>query len=77
MSAAVSSAYGVHNLLDRPVLYIYSGASEQRSGAAFVLYSEAVLWWEVQYTVSTVVISINAIARVLCIEVVLWWEGPL
>ena len=40
---------------------------------AFVLYPEAVLWWEVRITiVSTIVISISAIACVLYIEVVLW-----
>ena len=33
---------------------------------AFVLYSEVVLWWEVEITI---VISIDVIARVLCIEV--------
>ena len=46
--------------------------------ATFVLYLEAVLWWEVQIiTVRTIIISIGAIAHVLYIEVVLWWEGPL
>ena len=41
----------------------------------FVLYLEAVLWWEVGITiVSTRVIPIGAIASVLHIEVVLWWE---
>ena len=45
---------------------------------AFVLYSEAVLWWEVRITIeSIIIISIGAIASVLYIEVVLWWEGPL
>ena len=44
----------------------------------FVLYLEAVLWWEVQITiVSPRVMSIGAIASVLYTEVVLWWEGPL
>ena len=44
----------------------------------FVLYLEAVLWWEVRITiVGTRVIPIGAIASVLYIEVVLWWEGPL
>ena len=44
----------------------------------FVLYLEAVLWWEVQIiTVSTIIISFGTIASVLYIEVVLWWEGPL
>ena len=39
---------------------------------------EAVLWWEVPITiVSTIVISIGAVASVLYMEVVLWWEGPL
>ena len=33
---------------------------------AFVLYSEVVLWWEVEITI---VISIDVIASVLCIEV--------
>ena len=47
-------------------------------GVTFVLYWEAVLWWEVQITiVSTRVMSIGAIASVLYTEVVLWWEGPL
>ena len=47
-------------------------------GGDFVLYLEAVLWWEVRITtVSTRVIPIGAIASVLYIEVVLWWEGPL
>ena len=41
---------------------------------AFVLYSEVVLWWEVEITI---VVSIGVIASVLCIEVVCWWEGPL
>ena len=41
---------------------------------AFVLYSEVVLWREVEITI---VISIGVIASVLCIEVVRWWEGPL
>ena len=41
---------------------------------AFVLYSQVVLWWEVEITI---VISIDVIASVLCIEVVCWWEGPL
>ena len=46
--------------------------------ATFVLYSEAVLWWEVRIIiVSTTIISIGAIASVLHIEVVLWWDGPL
>ena len=43
--------------------------------ATFVLYMEAVLWWEVRIII--VRISIGAIASVLYIEVVLWWEGPL
>ena len=44
----------------------------------FVLYSEAVLWWEIQIIIeSTIIISIGATASVLYIEVVLWWEGPL
>ena len=44
----------------------------------FVLYWEAVLWWEVRITTeSTRVMSIGAIASVLYTEVVLWWEGPL
>ena len=34
---------------------------------AFVLYSEVVLWWEVEITI---VIPIG-------VEVVRWWEGPL
>ena len=38
---------------------------------AFVLYSEVVLWWEVEITI------VDVIASVLCIEVVCWWEGPL
>ena len=39
---------------------------------------EAVLWWEVQIIiVSTINISIGAIANILYLEVVLWWEGPL
>ena len=45
---------------------------------AFVLYSEAVLLWEVRITcASTIVISIGAAASVgnILIEVVLWWEG--
>ena len=47
-------------------------------GRDFVLYLEAVLWWEVRITiVSTRVIPIGALASVLYIEVVLWWEGPL
>ena len=41
---------------------------------AFLLYSEVVLWWEVEITI---VISIGVIASVLCIEDVHWWEGPL
>ena len=41
---------------------------------AFFLYSEVVLWWEVEITI---VIPIGVIASVLCIEVVRWWEGPL
>ena len=46
--------------------------------ATFVLYSEAVLWWDVRIIiVSTIIILIGAIASVLYIEVVLWWEGPL
>ena len=46
--------------------------------ATFVLYSEAVLWWDIQIMIeSTIIISIGAIASVLYIEVVLWWEGPL
>ena len=46
--------------------------------ASFVLYLEAVLWWEVRIIiVSTTIISISAIAGVLYLEVVLWWEGPL
>ena len=47
---------------------------------AFVLYWEAVLWWEVRITTeSTRVMSIGAIASVLVLytEVVLWREGPL
>ena len=44
----------------------------------FVLYLEAVLWWEVRIIIaSAIIISIGAIAGVLYIEVVLWWEGPL
>ena len=44
----------------------------------FVLYLEALLWWEVRIIiVSTRVIPIRAVASVLYIEVVLWWEGPL
>ena len=42
---------------------------------AFVLYSEAVLWWEVRITIVSTIIG--AMACVLYIEVVLWWEGPL
>ena len=43
----------------------------------FVLYWEAVLWWEVRITTeSTRVMSISAIASVLYTEVVLWWKGP-
>ena len=57
--------------------YKYSATSEIRThfgSRAFVLYMEAVLWWEVRIVI---VISIGAIACVLYIEVVLWWEGPL
>ena len=44
----------------------------------FVLYLEAVLWWEVRIIiVSTIIISVGAIASVLYLVVVLWWEGPL
>ena len=44
----------------------------------FVLYLEAVLWWEVRITIVSIrVIPIGAAASVLYIEVVLWWEGPL
>ena len=47
-------------------------------GGDFVLYLEAVLWWEVRIIIaSTIIISIGAVASVLYIEVVLWWEGPL
>ena len=42
---------------------------------AFVLYLEAVLWWEVRITIVSTIIGV--IASVLCMEVVLWWEGPL
>ena len=46
--------------------------------ATFALHLEAVLWWQVRIiTVSTIIISIGAIAHVLYIEVVLWWGGSI
>ena len=44
----------------------------------FVLYLEALLWWEVRISIiSSRVIPIGAVARVLYLEIVLWWEAPL
>ena len=41
--------------------------------ATFVLYLEAVLWWEVRIIIeSTIIISIGTIASVLYLEAVLW-----
>ena len=61
---------------------MYNTVEPQNEGQfgseTFVLYSEAVLWWEAQIIIeSTIIMSIGAIAGVLYIEVVLWWEGPL
>ena len=70
---------GAHALLTVPVtnLCVPNTVEPPNKGhfgsRAFVLYSEAVLWWEVRITiVSTIVISIGDIASVLYIEVVRW-----
>ena len=61
-----------NNITVEPLNKGYFGSGD------FVLYLEAVLWWEVPITiVSTRVIPIGAVASVLYIEVVLWWESPL
>ena len=62
--------------MDVVVVAIVSAGVVQCKGhfgsRAFVLYWEAVLWWEVQITIFS-----DATVSVLYTEVVLWWEGPL
>ena len=66
------------SLISRPSHTVEPPNKGHFGSGDFVLYLEAVLWWEVRITtVSTRVIPISAIASVLYIEVVLWWEGPL